>query len=94
MQSRRQMTQIPGDDLPGGTTMRMSGREERMPPRHYEAARVELHCPETAAHGRSLILEHATIYADGWARWAEDSHVIIGYIQAGRCCNPPEVSEL
>jgi hypothetical protein len=74
--------------------MKMFARADRLPPRHYEAARVELHCPETAAHGRSLILEHATIYADGWACWAEDGHVIIGYIQAGRCCNPPQVSAL
>jgi len=45
-------------------------------------------------HGRSLILEGATIYADGWARWAEDGHVMIGYIQAGRCCDAPAVSAL
>jgi hypothetical protein len=69
-------------------------REDRLPSRRYEAARVELHCPATAAHGRSLILEDVTIYTDGWARWAEDGHVIIGYIQAGRCCDPPAVSAL
>jgi hypothetical protein len=48
----------------------------------------------TAAHARQLILEHATIYPDGWARWVEDGHVYIGYVQVGRCCDPPEVSTL
>jgi hypothetical protein len=48
----------------------------------------------TAVHAGQLILEQATIYADGWARWVEDGHVYIGYIQAGRCCDPPEVSEV
>jgi hypothetical protein len=33
------------------------------------------------------------IYADGWARWDEDGHVIISYLQTGRCWDPPEVSE-
>jgi hypothetical protein len=74
--------------------MRMSGRDDRMAPSHYEAARVEVRCPVTEAHVRSLILEQATIYADGWARWAEDGHVYIGYVQAGRCCDPPQVSAL
>jgi hypothetical protein len=69
-------------------------REDQPPPRRYEAARVELHCPATAAHDRSLRLAHATIYADGWARWTEDGHVIIGYLQAGPCCDPPAVSAL
>jgi hypothetical protein len=36
-----------------------------MTPHPYEAARVKLSCPATTAHVRSLILEHATIYADG-----------------------------
>ena len=49
-----------------------------MAARLYEAARVELHCPASAAHARSLILEDATVYADGWARWAEDGHVYVG----------------
>jgi hypothetical protein len=40
---------------------------------------------------RQLILEQATICANGWARWDEDGHVIIGYLQAGPCCDPPEV---
>ena len=74
--------------------MRRVHREDRLPPRRYEAARVELSCPATAAHGRSLILEDVIICADGWARWAEDGHVIIGYIQAGPCCDPPAVSTL
>jgi hypothetical protein len=74
--------------------MRMPGRDERMAARRYEAARVELHCPASAAHARSLILEHVTIYADGWARWAEDGHVYVGYVQAGPCCDPPAVSAL
>jgi len=72
--------------------MRMSQREDRLPPRRYEAARVELSCPVTAAHGRALILEHTMICADGWAQWAEDGHVRIGYLQAGPCCDPPAVS--
>jgi hypothetical protein len=71
-----------------------STREDRLPPRCYQAARVELSCSATTAHARSLILEDATIYADGWARWAEDGHVYIGYVQAGPCCDPPAVSAL
>jgi hypothetical protein len=74
--------------------MRMPSRDERMAPRHYQVARVQLHCRAIDLHTRQLILEQATIYADGWARWGEDGHVIIGYLQAGRCCDPPEVSEL
>jgi hypothetical protein len=69
-------------------------REDRLSPSCYQAARVELSCPATTAHTRSLILEDATIYADGWARWAENGHVYIGYVQAGPCCDPPVVSEL
>jgi hypothetical protein len=69
-------------------------REERGPPRHYEAARVELSCPTTDAHRRTLILKHIAIYSDGWARWVEDGHVYVGYVQAGRCCNLPEVHAL
>jgi hypothetical protein len=72
--------------------MRMPNREDRMPSHCYEAARVEVRCPTTAAHARQLILEHATIYADGWARWIENGHVYVGYVQAGRCCDPPQVS--
>ena len=74
--------------------MRMPSRDERMALGRYEAARVELSCPTTTAHVRSLILTHATIYADGWARWLEDGHVYVGYVQAGPCCNPPAVSAL
>ena len=69
-------------------------REDRLPPRRYETARVELHCPASAAHARSLILEDATISADGRARWAEDGHVYVGDVQAGPCCDPPAVSAL
>jgi hypothetical protein len=68
-------------------------REERMTPCRYQAARVQLHCPVVDTHTRSLILEQATIYADGWAQWAEDGHVYVGYVQAGPCCDPPAVSE-
>jgi hypothetical protein len=74
--------------------MRMSDREDRLSPRHYEAARIALHCPETATPGRSLSLEDAMIAADRWARWAEDGHVMIGDLQAGPCCDPPAVSSL
>jgi hypothetical protein len=74
--------------------MRTPARDDRGPPRHYAAARVEVHCPATTTHARSLILEHATIYPDGWASWAEDGHVIVGYVQAGRCCDIREVSTL
>jgi hypothetical protein len=69
-------------------------RDERMAPHRYEAARVEVHCPAIDTHTRQLILEQATIYADGWARWVEEGHVYIGYVQAGRCCDPPQVSAL
>jgi hypothetical protein len=74
--------------------MKMSARDDRMPPRRYEAARVELRCRVTDAHTKCLILEQATIYADGWARWVEDGHVYIGYVQVGRCCEPPQASVL
>jgi hypothetical protein len=67
-----------GNAQGGGALMRRPGRGERMAARLYEAARVELHCPASAAHARSLILEDATVYADGWARWAEDGHVYVG----------------
>lgn len=69
-------------------------RDERMSPHRYEAARVELRCTTTAVHERQLILEHVTIYTDGWAHWAEDGHVYVGYVQAGLCCDPPDVSVL
>jgi hypothetical protein len=83
-----------GDDQGGGTTMRSPARDDRMPPRRFDAARVELRCRVNTAHVRQLILEHATIYTDGWASWAEDGHVYTGYVQAGPCCDPPEVSAL
>jgi hypothetical protein len=73
--------------------MRMPSREERMTPRRYQEARVQLHCPAVGTHTRQLILEQATVYADGWACWAEDGHVYVGYLQAGPCCDPPAVSE-
>jgi hypothetical protein len=69
-------------------------RDERMPPRRFDAARVELHCRVTATHARQLILEQATIYTDGWASWVEDGHVYTGYVQTGPCCDPPEVNPL
>jgi hypothetical protein len=74
--------------------MRMPPPEHRIAPCRYQAARVQLHCAAIDSHTRQLILQQATIYADGWARWAEDGHVIIGYLQAGRCCDRPEVSAL
>jgi hypothetical protein len=74
--------------------MRMPPLEQRIAPRRYQAARVQLHCSAIDTHTRQLILEHATIYADGWAQWVEDGHVYIGYVQAGRCCDPPEVNAL
>lgn len=74
--------------------MRMPRRDERMTPRCYQAARVQVHCSAIETHTRQLILEQATIYADGWAQWAEDGHVHIGYVQSGPCCDPPEVSAL
>ena len=64
-----------------------------MAPRHYQAARVQLHCPAVDTHTRQLIPEQATIYVDGSASWAEDGHVYVGYVQAGPCCDPPAVSE-
>jgi hypothetical protein len=72
--------------------MRGPARDDRMPPRRYEAARVELRCRVNTAHARQLILEHATIYTDGWASWVEDGHEYTGYVQTGPCCDPPEVS--
>jgi hypothetical protein len=69
-------------------------RHDRSTPRRYEAARVEVRCQVTAAHERQLILEHATIYPDGWACWVEDGHTYVGYVQGGRCCDPPEVTAL
>jgi hypothetical protein len=74
--------------------MRTPARDDRGSPRRYEAARVEVHCPANATHARSLVLEQATIYSDGWARWTEDGHVYIGYVQSGRCCDAPAVSAL
>ena len=74
--------------------MRMPRRDEHMTPHRYQVARVQLHCPAIDTHTRQLILEEATIYADGWARWFEDGHVYVGYVQAGPCCDPPEVTAL
>jgi hypothetical protein len=65
-----------------------------MAPHRYQVARVQVHCPAIDTHTRQLILEQATIYADGWARWFEDGHVYVGYVQAGPCCDPPTVSAL
>jgi hypothetical protein len=48
----------------------------------------------TDRHAGALILQQVTIYPDGWARWLEDGHVMIGYVQAGRCCAAPRVSPL
>jgi hypothetical protein len=82
------------DEPWGGIAMKWSIREDRGPPRHYEAARIEVHCPTTDTHTRALILEHATIHTDGWASWVEDGHARVGYVQVGRCCDPPAVQGL
>jgi hypothetical protein len=74
--------------------MQWSTREDRGPPRHYEAARIEVHCPTTDTHTRALIMEDVTIYTDGWASWAEDGHARVGYVQVGRCCDRPDVHAL
>jgi hypothetical protein len=74
--------------------MSMPARDDRGAPRRDEAARVEMHGPATTTQARSLILEHATISHDGWARWAEDGPVIVGSGQAERGCDTPEVSQV
>jgi hypothetical protein len=74
--------------------MRMPRQQDRPPAHYYEAARVEWQCPMTDMHAGYLILEHVAIHPDGWARWTEDGHVYVGYVQAGRCCDPPTVSAL
>ena len=74
--------------------MRMPARNGHTAQHQDISARVKIHCHVTEAHTRSLILEHATIYADGWACWIEDDHVRVGYVQAGRCCDAPDVSEV
>ena len=43
----------------------MLARDDKVPPRHYEAARIELRCRVTAAHARQLMLAQTTIYTDG-----------------------------
>jgi hypothetical protein len=74
--------------------MKMPMRDGRMPQHDDISARIKIHCQVSDAHTRSITLEHATIYADGWACWAEDDHVRVGYVQAGRCCDTPEVSRV
>jgi hypothetical protein len=74
--------------------MRMPRPHDRPPPDYYETARVEWQCPMTDRHAGALILQQVAIHPDGWARWLEDGHVMIGYVQAGRCCAPPKVSPL
>lgn len=74
--------------------MRASARDDRGAPSQFETARVIVQCSADATHARSLILEQATIYADGWARWIEDGHVYVGYVQTGRCCDAPTVSAM
>jgi hypothetical protein len=72
--------------------MRRPHREEHLAPRRYQTARVQLRCSAIGTHTRQLILEQATIYADGWAHCVEEGHVHVGYVQTGPCCDPPEVS--
>ena len=74
--------------------MSMPARDDRGSLRRYEAARDEGHGPATTTHARSLILEQATIDHSGWARWAEDGHVSVGYGLAERGCDTPEVSQV
>jgi hypothetical protein len=74
--------------------MQRPAREDRGPPRYFEVARVKVSCPATEAHTRALILEHATIYTDGWASWVEEGHARVGYVQAGPCCHRPEAHTL
>ena len=74
--------------------MRMPARDDRGSLCRDEAARDEGHGPAITTDAQSLILAHATIYHDGWARWAEDGHVIVGYGQAERGCDTPEVSRV
>jgi hypothetical protein len=59
------------DTSQGRTTDEVPSREERMAARRYQAARVQLYCPATDTLTQELILEQATIYADGWAQWDE-----------------------
>jgi hypothetical protein len=92
--ARRARDTAPGIGARGGTPMRMPRREEHMAPHRDQAARVQVHCPAVDTHTRQLILEQAMIDADGWACWLEDGHVSVGDVQAGPCCNPPEVSAL
>ncbi len=63
--------------------MRMPNRDAHMAPRRSPVARVQLHCPALDTHMRQLILEQATIYADGWGRWVEEGHVHMGSVQTG-----------
>jgi hypothetical protein len=74
--------------------MSMPARDDRGSPRRDEAARDEGHGPATTTDARSLILEHATIDHDGWARWADDGQVIVGYGPAERGGDSPEVSQV
>jgi hypothetical protein len=74
--------------------MRMPARDDRGAPRRYETARVEGPGPATTTHARSLILAHATLDHEGWARWAEDGPVMVGYGQAERGGGTPEVSRV
>ena len=74
--------------------MRMPGREEHMAPRRDQLARVRWHDLAIDTQTRQLILEQATVYADEWARWLDDSHVYVHSVQAGPRCDPPAVSAL
>ena len=73
---------------------RMPARDDRGSPHHYEGVRDEVHGPASTPDARLLILEQATIDHGGWARWAEDGHVSVGYGQAERGCDTPEVSQV
>ena len=74
--------------------MSMPARDDRESPRRYEAARDEVHGPATTTDAQSLILAHTPIDHEGWARWAEDGPVMVGYGQAERGCDTPEVSQV
>jgi hypothetical protein len=72
----------------------MPARDDRGSPCCDEAARDEVHGAATTTDARSLILAHATLDHDGLARWAEDGPVMVGYGQAERGCDTPEVSQV
>jgi hypothetical protein len=74
--------------------MRMPRREEYMAPRHSQAARIQWRGPAIDTQTRQLMVEQATVDADGWARGFEDGHVSVASVQVGPCGDPPMGSAL